>query len=135
LGEGAWKIELIDGIFPSDWKKDCNLLPIKSINKKCFTVVGSRSHVSKDTEKYISDLKKEHNQLDFISMGSSLKLCLVAEGKADVYPRLAPTMEWDTAAGDAIARSAGCRVVDYNNGENLRYNKENLINPWFIVHR
>ena len=68
-----------------------------------------------------------------ISSGSSIKICLVAEGKADVYPRFAPTMEWDTAAGHAIARAAGMEVYQAGKEEPLRYNKEDLLNPWFIV--
>jgi 3'(2'), 5'-bisphosphate nucleotidase len=62
-----------------------------------------------------------------------LKICLVAEGRADIYPRLAPTMEWDTAAGHAVAQYAGTRIYEYESGETLRYNKENLLNPWFII--
>src|SRR5690606_11904957 len=79
--------------------------------------------------------RKQYGAVDTVSMGSSLKLCLVAEGKADLYPRLAPTMEWDTAAGHAIARYAGCRVYQAENGRELEYNKENLLNPWFVVER
>lgn len=66
-------------------------------------MVASRSHLSPETESYIADLKKKHGSVELISSGSSIKICLVAEGKADVYPRFAPTMEWDTAAGHAIA--------------------------------
>jgi 3'(2'), 5'-bisphosphate nucleotidase len=66
-------------------------------------------------------------------MGSSLKLCLVAEGIADVYPRFAPTMEWDTAAAQAVAEAAGRKVLVHNSDLPLRYNKENLLNPWFLV--
>ena len=66
-------------------------------------------------------------------MGSSLKICLVAEGKADVYPRLGPTMEWDTAAAHAIALAAGCTVLEYESNTPLKYNKENLLNPFFVV--
>ena len=98
-----------------------------------FTVVASRSHLSADTEAYINELRQRHPDLELVSSGSSLKICLVAEGLADVYPRHAPTMEWDTAAGHAIALAAGCRMVDAISGEELRYNKEDLHNPWFIV--
>ena len=73
--------------------------------------------------------------VEFISAGSSLKLCLVAEGKADIYPRTGPTMEWDTAAGQAIAENAGCKVLQYGTSDRLIYNKENLLNPWFVVLR
>ena len=68
-----------------------------------------------------------------ISSGSSIKICLVAEGAADVYPRFAPTMEWDTAAGNAIALAAGKVVTQKDGITPLSYNKEDLLNPWFIV--
>ncbi len=100
-----------------------------------FTVVASRSHLSPETEAFINELRKQHPDLQLISSGSSLKICLVAEGKADIYPRHAPTMEWDTAAGDAIARAAGCEVINAQTGQPLIYNKEDLHNPWFIVRR
>ena len=66
-------------------------------------------------------------------MGSSLKICLVAEGAANVYPRFAPTMEWDTAAGQGIAIAAGKDIIDYNTGKTMLYNREELLNNWFIV--
>ena len=72
-------------------------------------------------------------QVEFQSAGSSLKLCLVAEGAADVYPRFGPTMEWDTGAAHAVATAAGRRVLNAETGEDLVYNKENLLNPFFIV--
>ena len=107
-------------------------LPIIDLKNK-FTVVASRSHLSEETEQFIAGLKTVHKELDFISSGSSIKLCLVAEGKADVYPRFAPTMEWDTAAGQAICEVAGKQVIDYKTNTKLLYNKENLLNNWFIV--
>lgn len=100
-----------------------------------FTVAVSRSHLNEETEQYIDSLRAEHPDLECISAGSSLKMCMVAEDRADVYPRLAPTMEWDTAAGDAIARAAGCKVVDAHTGELLLYNKPDLHCPHFIVKR
>lgn len=96
-------------------------------------VVASRSHLSPETETYINTLREKYGTVDTVSAGSSLKLCLVAAGRADVYPRLAPTMEWDTAAGDAIARAAGCKVTDAATGRPLVYNKPDLHNPFFIV--
>ncbi len=107
-------------------------LPLDS-TARAYTVVASRSHLSPETADFIDNLRREHPDLELVSSGSSLKICLVAEGKADIYPRHAPTMEWDTAAGDAIARAAGRIVVDALTGEPLRYNKEDLHNPWFIV--
>lgn len=98
-----------------------------------FTVVGSRSHMSEETMAFMAEMEKEHVEVEVLSRGSSLKLCMVAEGKADAYPRYAPTMEWDTGAGDAICRAAGCLVTQYGTNEPLQYNKENLLNPWFLV--
>ena len=107
-------------------------LPIKDSRDK-FVIVASRSHLSPETEDYIEEMKRCHSDVELISSGSSIKICLVAEGKADVYPRFAPTMEWDTAAGHAIARAAGMEVYQAGKEEPLRYNKEDLLNPWFIV--
>lgn len=107
-------------------------LPVKDAERP-FTVVASRSHMSDETAAYIEALRKEHGDLQMISKGSSLKLCLVAEGAADVYPRFAPTMEWDTAAGQAIAMSAGYSVINAHDQSSVIYNKSELLNPWFIV--
>lgn len=98
-----------------------------------FTVVGSRSHMSEETMAYVKELEKEHGEVDVVSMGSALKICLVAEGKADEYPRFAPTMEWDTAAGHAIIRSVNKEIIDHTTNKALAYNKEMLTNNWFIV--
>lgn len=98
-----------------------------------YRVVASRSHLSPETQQFIDALRPAHPDLETVSAGSSLKLCLVAEGRADVYPRLAPTMEWDTAAGHAIALAAGCTVTDAATGLPLTYNKPDLHNPFFIV--
>jgi 3'(2'), 5'-bisphosphate nucleotidase len=86
-------------------------------------------------EAFVEDKRKEYGNVEFISAGSSLKLCLVAEGRADMYPRTGPTMEWDTAAGQAIVESSGGKVYQYDTTEPLVYNKENLLNPWFVVYR
>ncbi|MDD3037612.1 3'(2'),5'-bisphosphate nucleotidase CysQ [Bacteroides sp.] len=109
-------------------------LPLKEIRDH-FILVASRSHLTSETEVYIEGLKKKHGTIELISSGSSIKICLVAEGKADVYPRFAPTMEWDTAAGHAIARAAGMELYQVGKEEPLRYNKEDLLNPWFIVEK
>ncbi|RMG74224.1 MAG: 3'(2'),5'-bisphosphate nucleotidase [Nitrospirae bacterium] len=98
-------------------------------------VVGSRSHGSERLRGFIERLKEQYKNLSFVSAGSALKFCLVAEGKADLYPRFAPTMEWDTAAGQAILRSAGIKVLRADNLSELTYNKESLKNPDFIVAR
>ena len=100
---------------------------------KTYKVVASRSHLSDKTKMFIDDLKSKHSEIEIVSIGSSLKLCLIAEGSADVYPRFAPTMEWDTAAGHAIVNAAGGSVINHDTNKELEYNKENLLNPWFKV--
>nr|WP_291315705.1 3'(2'),5'-bisphosphate nucleotidase CysQ [Desulfuromonas sp.] len=92
------------------------------------TVVMSRSHPSPELEDYLKSIKVA----EALPVGSSLKLCVVAEGRADLYPRLGPTMEWDTGAGQAVVESAGGRVLDPA-GARLEYNKPNLLNSYFIV--
>ncbi|MDZ7739924.1 MAG: inositol monophosphatase family protein [Bacteroidales bacterium] len=89
--------------------------------------------MNQETEEFVRRIEKDKGEIDTISRGSSLKICMVAEGKAECYPRFAPTMEWDTAAGHAIAKYAGKSVVSVETGKELTYNKENLTNPGFIV--
>ena len=107
-------------------------LPLK-IKKKNYVAVGSRSHKSKETELFFKKLKEDHGEIDVVSMGSSLKICLVAEGVADIYPRFAPTMEWDTAAGQAIVKYAGKKLIDHSTKKEMVYNREQLRNNWFVV--
>ena len=93
-----------------------------------YKVVASRSHRSPELERFLARLPAH----ECVAMGSSLKLCLVAEGKAHLYPRIGPTMEWDTAAADAIVRAARGKVTALD-GEPLLYNKPDLLNPYFLV--
>jgi 3'(2'), 5'-bisphosphate nucleotidase len=132
---GAFKIEgaskkanLLDVL------NERNRLPVIKV-KDYFGIVASRSHLNEETTQYINEIKKDHDKVKIVSKGSSLKLCMVAEGTADIYPRFAPTMEWDTAAGDAVVRAAGGSVHDAKTNTPLLYNKEKLLNPWFIVKR
>ena len=92
-------------------------------------VVASRSHMNDETQQFINTLRNP----SLVSAGSSLKFMLLANGKADVYPRYAPTMEWDTAAAHAIVKETGYEVTEYGKGTPLVYNKENLLNPYFLV--
>jgi 3'(2'), 5'-bisphosphate nucleotidase len=108
-------------------------LPLMHNDQRPFTVVASRSHGSADTAAFIRDMEQRHGEVKLATIGSALKIGLVAEGTADAYPRFGPTMEWDTAAGHAIALEAGRRVIDPATGAPLRYNKTELVNPWFIV--
>jgi len=82
---------------------------------------------------FIQSLEQQGKQVEIVSKGSSLKFCLVAEGEANIYPRFAPTMEWDTAAGHAICNAVGLKVWQVSQEKELQYNKENLLNPYFIV--
>ncbi len=106
-------------------------LVVNESPKEKLTVVASASHPSKETKKFIDAL--DTKEIKLIAKGSSLKLCMVAEGVADIYPRLAPTMEWDTGAAHAVVLEAGKDVVNYEGEQTLVYNKENLLNPWFVV--
>ncbi len=112
-------------------KKAIPLKP-KRRHSRSIQIVGSRSHMNRETLDYVETLKVDGKEVEIVSTGSSLKFCLVAEGKADIYPRFAPTMEWDTAAGQAICESVGIDVISIETKESLLYNKENLLNPWFI---
>ncbi len=108
-------------------------LEVNRTPEKSLRIVASKSHLSDETQAFIDDLAKGTEKIEQVSKGSSLKLVMVAEGSADIYPRLAPTMEWDTAAADAIVREAGKMTYQFENNTSVVYNKENLLNPWFIV--
>ncbi|MGB1307423.1 MAG: 3'(2'),5'-bisphosphate nucleotidase CysQ [Oceanihabitans sp.] len=110
-----------------------SVLQPKNANTNLVQVVGSRSHMNAETEAFVETIKQKGKTVAVVSKGSSLKFCLVAEGKADVYPRFAPTMEWDTAAGQAICNAVGIAVISQETNKPLLYNKENLLNPWFLV--
>jgi 3'(2'), 5'-bisphosphate nucleotidase len=123
--------QVMDSPELNELKMSSRRLPFKETEQ--FTVVSSRSHSSPETEAFIRKMQAEHGEIAFLSKGSSLKLCMIAEGSAHVYPRFAPTMEWDTAAGQAICEAAGFSVVEAGTGESLKYNKPHLLNPWFVV--
>ncbi|MGD9554582.1 MAG: 3'(2'),5'-bisphosphate nucleotidase CysQ [Arcobacteraceae bacterium] len=124
-------------------------LPIiqKKDIQNSINIVASKSHLSQETQEFINNLTLNIQHSKLVSKGSSLKLCMVATGEADIYPRLSPTMEWDTAAADAIVREAGKMTYQYDNKvlatdflstinhrlKTMVYNKEELLNPWFVV--
>lgn len=130
---GAFKIvvDLNDFDFKSLISK-ANKLPLQR-KDKTFTIVASRSHMSPETDNFVQEMRRTHGVVNLISKGSSLKLCMVAEGQADCYPRFAPTMEWDTAAGHAICEYAGFKVIDMDTKEIMKYNREELLNNWFLI--
>lgn len=124
---------------------DCNLNSIELCSKgqrlplqpkpERYTVVSSRSHPSAETQEYIDNLREKYGDIDVIPRGSSVKICMVAEGNANIYPRFGKTTEWDTAAGQAVAEISGCRVLATDTCKRMIYNKEDLENPCFIVER
>ncbi len=99
------------------------------LTQSSLRIVASRSHMSEETQDFINKLKEP----TLVSQGSSLKFMLLAEGKADVYPRFAPTMEWDTAAAHAVVKSVGLKVLQHGTETDVVYNKPDLLNPWFLV--
>ncbi|MCF6172870.1 MAG: 3'(2'),5'-bisphosphate nucleotidase CysQ [Campylobacteraceae bacterium] len=106
-------------------------LHVNTDKKEKLKVVASKSHLSQETQEFIDTLATK--EVEQVSKGSSLKLCMVAEGIADIYPRLAPTMEWDTAAADAVVREVGKMTYMFESKQPIVYNKRDLLNPWFIV--
>lgn len=120
--------EHIDDVF----KKAKPLQPSLSINK-AIKVLASRSHINKKTTVFIENLKEKGFNVEVNSVGSSLKFCFIAEGFAHVYPRFGPTMEWDSAAGHAICNAVNIEVFSAKNKNELTYNKQNLLNPDFLV--
>ncbi|MEE9367549.1 MAG: 3'(2'),5'-bisphosphate nucleotidase CysQ [Pontiella sp.] len=125
-----------------------NFQPLKVSGKPSgpLRVVASKSHCNEETVAFIAELEEKYGKAALVSKGSSLKLCMVAEGSADIYPRIAPTMEWDTAAADAVVRAAGGKVFEYvkevrssdylctnESVKEVPYNKKNLLNPYFVV--
>ena len=106
-------------------------LVVHENKKQKLRVVASKSHLTQQTQEYIESL--DAKEIEQVSIGSSLKLCMIAEGVADLYPRLAPTMEWDTAAADAVVREVGKMSCVFGTSKPLCYNKEDLHNPFFEV--
>lgn len=129
-GEGAFKEEALGGQLMS-----CSLPKSSKRQGGEIIVVASKSHMSDETKRFVDELATHNLQLTIHSIGSSLKICLVAEGVADVYPRLGPTMEWDTAAAHAIVLEAGGLFQRFHSGRYMDhcYNKPSLVNDWFVV--
>jgi len=117
------------------WRQDGQKMPVKievgeKIADRPWQVVGSRSHNTPAVDAFVERL----GDAELVAMGSSLKLCLVADGSADLYPRLGPTSEWDTCAAQAVVEEAGGQVLNAETGEPLTYNaRESVLNPHFIV--
>ncbi|MDC7218872.1 MAG: 3'(2'),5'-bisphosphate nucleotidase CysQ [Spirochaetales bacterium] len=129
-GKGAWLREKAgEGDRGQDKKLEAHAPKDKKIS-----IVASRSHLNEDTAAFIKRMEDKGYIVETTSRGSSLKLCQVAEGKAQLYPRLGPTMEWDTAAAHGVCREAGAAVIDFETKEEMKYNRENLLNNYFLVY-
>ena len=131
-GKGAFKVLCKPDADTKALYSIADKLPL-SRSDRSFTVVASRSHMNEETSAFIEQLREKYKEISLVSRGSSLKLCMVAEGSADCYPRFAPTMEWDTAAGQAICMYADCEVIDSHTRKEMVYNREDLLNNWFVV--
>ena len=132
---GAFRVdEIAEGTATEldELQKHAYKLPFEGSHEG-LVVVASRTHLNDDTIEYIDYLRRIGESVRLITSGSSLKICRVAEGTADLYPRFAPTMEWDTAAGHAIALAAGRQIYKNDEKTPLVYNKYDLHNPWFVV--
>lgn len=132
-GKSSYRYAFIDSKENSVEFVLANAIPMSpKVDQEFVYIVGSRSHLNDATKNFILQVEK-HNRVHVISRGSSLKFCVIAEGNAQLYPRFAPTMEWDTAAGHAICRAVGVEVLNQETQQPLLYNKENLLNPDFVV--
>jgi 3'(2'), 5'-bisphosphate nucleotidase len=98
-------------------------------------IIISRSHYTEETQQFVKEIEKQFSKVQLISVGSAMKIAYLAEGKADIYPRLAPTMEWDIASGQIILEESGGKILDFYKKTPLIYNKEDLRNPWFVAYK
>ena len=118
------------GPFVKDKKGSVSEISVSNPDNSGLLVVASKSHRDAATDDYIG----KYSVTDMKSAGSSLKFCLIATGEADIYPRLGRTMEWDTAAGDAVLRGAGGHVIRFDDHSTFTYGKPGYENPFFIAH-
>ena len=134
---------LLEGVYPDenanytnrDIRSKAQMLPLSSATHDKFRIAVSRSHQTAETAEYVEKMRKMHPEIDIIEQGSSYKFCLMAEGTIDYYPRTTTTYEWDTAAAELILVESGGLVRSLPDHRPLRYNKEDLHNPWFECHR
>ena len=130
-GLGSFKIQGIESFEALHELEAIDLT--QSSYPSIYTLVVSKSHMNAETQRFVDEKKKEHGEIETASYGSSLKICKVAEGFAHCYPRFGPTMEWDTAAAHAVALCANNKVVQSDGIAQITYNKENLLNPYFLI--
>lgn len=143
FAERGFGAMLIEGIVPDEQANYTNgeirtnskMLPLTTSQHDKFRIAVSRSHQTAETAQYIDQMREKHPDIEIVEQGSSYKFCLLAEGAIDYYPRTTTTYEWDTAAAELILREAGGEVRSLPDYQPLRYNKENLNNPWFECYR
>lgn len=114
------------GAFKNNKKLAPNVTQLETIN-----IVASKSHLNSETSNFINKIQRD-NKVNIVNVGSSLKICYLAEGKADLYPRFGPTMEWDTCAAHVVLNESGGKILS-DAGIKLKYNKANLLNPYFTA--
>lgn len=151
--QGAWKAAECLGKSIEEVLHSVTACRVSGNPGQPLRVIASKSHCNDETRNFIAGLEERYGEVELVSRGSSLKLCMIAEGSADIYPRIAPTMEWDTAAAHAVVRAAGGAVYQFDEKLpvsaytvaetasadlpegpcSLHYNKENLLNPYFVV--
>lgn len=140
-GIGSYKTNRHEIIALLSESEKINLQKLLSVSEKMptilsrskFTIVASRSHLSTQTYRFIENRRQSKGEVALTYAGSSIKMCWIADGVADEYPRFGRTMEWDTCAGQAIVEQAGRHFVNFHTGKPLEYNKEDLSNPDFLV--
>jgi 3'(2'), 5'-bisphosphate nucleotidase len=131
--DGSYKLNIAtDKVFFSRMLQNRNRIPFIKENRP-LKMVTSRSHFNEKTETFYKRYKRVFGKPELEAIGSSLKMCRIAEGIADIYPRMGPTMEWDTAAAHAICKGAGKNLYTYPGHKELNYNKRDLTNPHFIA--
>lgn len=135
VGGGTWYIPHADALTESAVDYSAfTLIPDKSPGIRTYTIAVSRSHLDQKTLDYIEQRKRDKGDVATLSAGSSMKLCLVAHGKADEYPRFGPTNEWDIAAGHAVLLSIGKGVYTFPEKKSFTYNKSSLLNGPFLAY-
>ena len=146
LETGAWKAGSCSGKTMEQILASASKCTVSGEPSGPLRVVASKSHCNDETRDFIAQLEQKYGETELVSRGSSLKLCMVADGSADIYPRIAPTMEWDTAAAHAVVKAAGGEVFIYDSSVEpfeykpgaavlnpVGYNKQDLLNPYFVV--
>lgn len=135
---GSFKIKMNDSLLALPFGKiveHSEKLPSKTKNEEKYTVLVSYNHLNERTMEYISELVKIHSEVEVRKIGSSLKMCLLAAGTGDIYVRHTDTYEWDTAAAQAILEGAGWSIYSLDADKPLTYNKESLLNPYFVCRK